>query len=233
MRDVVVVLGARIGVWNGNGKMAPAFHTEMRARAAGFAWKEKMAKGFILSGGYNIGVRYDLDRSTPVFGNPNSPKKPDFSKRAQQKARCYRSEASVMAEIMIRDYGVPPEVLILEEESRTTAENAQNTLRILGRLNVKKFTILTNLFHIQRAVKEFVFTQRPIAMLPSTLLAESLYVKEDRRHLSLVLDYYSGSLGGMTWNQGEMRRWLLKNGDVPTPHVPVVSLNKLKIAAQL
>jgi len=35
-------------------------HTEMRARAAGFAYKLGVASMLIVSGGHNVGVRYSL-----------------------------------------------------------------------------------------------------------------------------------------------------------------------------
>lgn len=215
MFDVVVVLGARVGVRNGNGKMVPAFHTEMRAGAAGVAWQKKLAKRFILTGGHNIGVRYDLDLAIPVFGQPDSKKEPDFSKSAKQQARCYRSEASVMAEIMKRDYDVPPEVLILEEESHTTFDNVQNTIKILSRLKVKKFGVglLTNLFHMVRAFTEFRIA--PGGGIPAPIYAEPLYVGEDKKHLVLVMDYYSTAVAGMTWKKEDVRTWLLKDGMVP------------------
>ena len=87
--DGLIVLGAQIGVKDGN--IVPAFFTEMRARVAGIAHQLGICPRIILSGGYNIGVRYDIDLSVPVFGTASSDRNPDFSEEARVKARIYRS----------------------------------------------------------------------------------------------------------------------------------------------
>lgn len=209
MYDIAIVLGARIGIRDG--KMCLAPHTEMRVRAAGVLWKKGLARRFILTGGHNIGVRFDLDISVPIFGRPDSDREPDFSEAAKEKARCYRSEASVMAELMKKDYAVPPEVLILEEDAHSTADNAKKVKDILKRISVTDVALITNLFHMDCAIQEF----RQAGMTCKPLYAEPPYVKEDENRLPIVLSYYSTPFGNVLWNKEEVCDWLLNGGNIP------------------
>jgi len=201
--DGVIVLGAQVGV-NKDGKMTPAFHTEMRARAAGVAYQRNMAQRFILSGGYNFGVRYDLDLSVPVFGTPASDRKPDFSDEACLKARWYRSEASLIAELMKTEYGVLPEVLILEEDSKTTKENAQYCKAIVERCGWKKIGLLTLLYHMEKSLKEF----QEAGLEVELLFAEDLLSLEDNSWMDRVCEYYSVPKGGKQWDTDKIREFL-------------------------
>jgi uncharacterized SAM-binding protein YcdF (DUF218 family) len=64
-----------------------------------------------------------------------------------------RSLASVFAEYLVRS-GVPADVLILEERSTSTHENAQFTTQLLRNVPGKK-VLLTSDLHIFRATKAF------------------------------------------------------------------------------
>lgn len=204
--DVVIVLGAQVGV-NEKGKMVPAFHAEMRARAAGIAYKKGLTKKLVLSGGYNFGVRYDLDLSVPIFGTLKSDRKPDFSDEARQKARWYRSEASVIAELLKMEYGVPPETLILEEDSQYTKQNAQFCKAIIERCGWKKIGLLTLLYHMERALK--VFKEEGLKVEP--LFAEDLLPLEDKSWIDRICKYYSVPKGGRQWDKNRIRE-LLSSG---------------------
>ncbi len=206
--DAVIVLGAKVGVTRG--KMGLAFFTEMRTRAAGISYQEGLTRVLVLSGGYNIGVRYDVDLSVPVFGTPNSDRKPNFSEKAYRKARCYRSEASVMAEFLRAEYGVPPESIILEEDSRTTKENALSCKGIVDRSGWKKVALLTQLYHMERALKTFW----DAGVQVSPLFAEDLLPLENGCWIDKICEYYSVPKGGKQWDTEKIRELLSKGESV-------------------
>ncbi len=202
--DGVIILGAQVGV-NKEGKIIPATHTEMRTRAAGIAYQQNVTQRFIVSGGYNFGVRYDLDLSVPIFGTQASDRKPDFSDEARMKARWYRSEASVMAELLKTEYDIPPEILILEEDSKTTKENAQYCKVIAERCGWKKIGLLTLLYHMGKALKEF----QEAGLQIEPLFAEDLLMLESRvKWVSQIYKYYSIPKGGKQWDVEKIRELL-------------------------
>ncbi len=63
------------------------------------------------------------------------------------------SEARLMADSLQRDFGVP--VRWLEEESRTTWENARLSAAILLPQGVKRVVVVTQAWHMQRSVWSF------------------------------------------------------------------------------
>ena len=63
------------------------------------------------------------------------------------------SEARLMADSMQRDFGVP--VRWLEEESRTTWENAELSAAVLLPQGVKRVVVVTQAWHMQRSVWSF------------------------------------------------------------------------------
>lgn len=64
------------------------------------------------------------------------------------------SNAAEMATISKR-LGVPPEALILEDQSRNTAENARLVNDILDQRQVKSITLVTSAYHQRRASLNF------------------------------------------------------------------------------
>jgi uncharacterized SAM-binding protein YcdF (DUF218 family) len=64
------------------------------------------------------------------------------------------SEAEVMARLA-RELGIPQEALILEQESRRTAENARLSARILESLGVRRVLLVSDDFHLFRACRCF------------------------------------------------------------------------------
>jgi len=162
---------------------------------------------FFFSGGYNFGVRYDLDLSVPVFGTAKSDRQPDFSEKARIKARWYRSEASVIAELIKTEYDVPPEALILEEDSKETSENAKFCKEIIERCHWKKVGLLTLLYHMERALKAYEKAELEV----EPLFAEDLLVLEDKSWIKKICQYYSVPKGGKQWNTEKIRE-LLSSG---------------------
>jgi len=209
--DCVIVLGSQIGV-NEAGEMSLAFHTEMKAKAAGIAFQQKVASQFILSGGYNFGVCYDLILKVPVFGTPNSDRKTDFSDEAKRKAKHFRSESSVMAQFMRKQYKVSPWAYTLEEDSATTKENAEFCARILQDMYSEKTKvgILALLYHMERALKEFQteFAKIGDQFEAVPLFAENLLVYEDLDWIKRICEYYNVPKAGKQWDVEKIRELL-------------------------
>ncbi len=63
------------------------------------------------------------------------------------------SEAYLMQQVLQQEFGA--EVPALEEESRTTWENAENTGILLQRLGVRKIFLVTHAWHMPRAMRAF------------------------------------------------------------------------------
>lgn len=64
------------------------------------------------------------------------------------------SEAESM-KLMLQDFGVPEEAMVLESESRNTRENARFTAEILRNLNVQTIILVTSALHMRRAIAIF------------------------------------------------------------------------------
>lgn len=65
-----------------------------------------------------------------------------------------RSEAAEMAELL-SEWGVPKEAILLEEASRTTAENASATARLLRARGIRKVLLVTSSLHMRRGLASF------------------------------------------------------------------------------
>jgi uncharacterized SAM-binding protein YcdF (DUF218 family) len=64
------------------------------------------------------------------------------------------SEASAMA-TFIEDLGVPASALLLEDQSRTTSENAINTIALLHERGINEALLVTSAMHMPRALGVF------------------------------------------------------------------------------
>ena len=64
------------------------------------------------------------------------------------------SEAKAMAGF-IKDLGVPNLALFLEEQSRTTSQNASMTAELLKGLNIHHILLITSALHMERAKRLF------------------------------------------------------------------------------
>lgn len=198
--DVIVVLGAQI-VRKEDGLVIPAYHTELRARAAGIAYQQGITSRFIVSGGFNVGVRYDFEMNA-VFAKPN------FSFEAFALARRRGpSEAQIIAQVMQEEYGVPSAAILLEDLSATTQENALFVRQILSRSlaegvdgtdlsRMKPIGLLTLLYHMSRALDTF----RSAGMEVEPVYAEDvLALDASRNWAEEVARYYETPKGGKQW----------------------------------
>ncbi len=148
--DVVVVLGGVIDT----GAMRRSGQLELndaadRISQAAILLRTGKAKVALLSGGI-------------TFPKPGDPP----------------SEAVVMAGWM-RDQGIPPDRLVLEEKSRNTRENAVQSAAIIAARGWKRVLLLTSAWHAPRALGCF----RAVGLSPDLL----------------TVDHHSGSGGSAAW----------------------------------
>jgi len=196
--DLVILLGSQIKFKGISGYML-APHTELKAKAAGIAWREGITRRFIISGGYNFWVRYDESKILET---------PDLSFKAFTQGRMQESEARVIAEFLERRYKVLPEAMFLEELSATTHEQAEILGILLKRKPTftfaKKIAILTLIYHMQRALP--IFQSRGLEVEP--LFAEDLLVLEGKSGIKKVCQYYSTPKEGKQWPVERIRELL-------------------------
>ncbi|SDW04657.1 YdcF family protein [Thiocapsa roseopersicina] len=113
-----------------------------------------------------------------AIGTPDArrpfPTLTDSSDRLWQAARLYRagrapmlvlsggsdtavaltSEAQAM-QVFLSDMGVPPDVMLLEERSRTTLQNAEFSAVLLREEGIERVLLVTSAFHMRRAMDAF------------------------------------------------------------------------------
>lgn len=185
--DVVVVLGGQI-LSTSNGTV-PGFPSEARATAATVLYSKSQNLRFIVSGGYNVGVRYNL-KSNQILTNA------DFSFEAFAEARHIGpSEAFVLGAYMT-SLGIPRKYILLEESSATTVENARMTAIILSRTNFINLNrtmtigVLTNLFHMPVALSAFR-EHLPNAQVEPLFAEDWIAEANNREWLNSIYDYYS------------------------------------------
>ena len=75
-----------------------------------------------------------------------------------------RPEAESMRELLLA-FGVPLEALIPEDSSRTTAENARETARILAGQGIREVILVTSALHMRRA--RGLFERAGLAVIPA------------------------------------------------------------------
>ncbi len=76
------------------------------------------------------------------------------------------SEARVYRRLLI-DLGVPPDRIIVEEDSRDTAENARYSKKICERLGYRAPILLTSAYHMKRALMSFKPYWQTIVPVPA------------------------------------------------------------------
>jgi uncharacterized SAM-binding protein YcdF (DUF218 family) len=64
------------------------------------------------------------------------------------------SEAQAM-QVFLRDLGVPDSAMLLEQESRNTHQNAENSARLLHQRGFNRILLVTSALHMERALREF------------------------------------------------------------------------------
>lgn len=201
--DLVVALGARVGLkyQGGLDMMVPSKHLEMRLEAIHLLYENRVADRFLLSGGYNVGVRYPETLAEPRYGDNSFVPPKNFSDIARMRARRHRSEASVMTEFLQLMYQMPPECFILEEQSHTTKENALFVQAICKRMGIKHIGLVTNVYHITQATQAFREPCLDVDGIPAEHVLWALDTTDIWR--PKICEYYSQPRGEKLWDVEE------------------------------
>jgi len=199
--DLIVVLGGQIIKINES--IIPAFHTESRVIAAGilnYYSNNNSNTKFIMSGGYNVGVRYDL-KENKIFNNAN------FSFESFIEAKKNGpSEAEVMKQFLLKNFNIEQHKIFVEDLSATTIENAKLIKLLLSRENfffpnVKKIGLLTNLYHMSKAAEEFTKANITFDLLfAEDFISLNHPITTKRDWCKEMETFYSISRGGKNWN---------------------------------
>jgi uncharacterized SAM-binding protein YcdF (DUF218 family) len=64
------------------------------------------------------------------------------------------SESQAM-QVFLRDLGVPESAMLLEQQSRNTRQNAENSARLLHERGCNRILLVTSALHMERALREF------------------------------------------------------------------------------
>jgi uncharacterized SAM-binding protein YcdF (DUF218 family) len=153
----------------------PSRHLMLRIEAASVAYHQELVPYLVVTGGHNIGIRYDKEN---IFERPN------FAFEAFTRAQDFPSEASIMKQILHVVYRVPREHVFQESLSATTTENSKFLEILFQRTptfdGLKKIALITQLYHMPVALKAF-----PVEGV-EPLFVEDL-LREDPRD---VVEYY-------------------------------------------
>lgn len=199
--DLVIQLGSQVKYHPLVGyQLAP--HTEMRTEASAIAIKSGTAQNLMISGGSNFGVRYDdqeilksANFSFAAFANA------DFTRK---------SEAAVIKDFLVRNYGVDSSRVFAETLSSTTEENAEFLKIILKRRPMftgnEKIAILTLLYHMEKVLP--VFLKAGFAVDP--LFAENLLATKGEDGINEVCNYYGMPKGGKQYSIQQIRQLLVE-----------------------
>ncbi len=199
--NVVIQLGSQVKHSPAGYQLAP--HTRMRTEASAIAIRNGVAKNLIISGGSNIGVRYDDEKIlTP----------PNFSFTAFADADFgRRSEARVIKDFLVEEYGVESTRIFAETLSSTTEENAEFVKILLKRRPAftgdETLAILTLLYHMEKALP--VFKKTGLAVEP--LFAEELLATKGEQSINEICAYYATPKGGKQYDVELMRQLLAES----------------------
>ena len=87
------------------------------------------------------------------------------------------SEAHVMRELALR-LGVPARACLLEDQSRSTEENARGCARVLGALGARRVVVVSDPFHLLRARQYFRLHGLEVATSPALVPGRTLSARD-------------------------------------------------------
>lgn len=196
--DLVIQLGSQV-------KHLPvgyqlALHTAMRTEASAIAIKKGITQNLMISGGSNFGVRYDDQQLLkPANFSFSAFADADFTRR---------SEAAVIKDFLVKEYGVESGRVFAETLSSTTEENAAFVAIILKRRPAftgnEKIAILTLLYHMEKALPVFI----KAGLSVDALFAENVLADQDPEWINKICDYYATPKGGKQYPVDKIRQLL-------------------------
>ncbi|HEY5602165.1 MAG TPA: YdcF family protein [Gammaproteobacteria bacterium] len=77
------------------------------------------------------------------------------------------SEARIMKDVLVEDYGVDAQIIWIEDESSNTYENALYTEKILNEMGITHIFLTTHAWHMLRAVGVFTRFETQVTAAPT------------------------------------------------------------------
>lgn len=201
--DLVIQLGSQVKFVDGQYQLPP--HTRMRTAASAKVVQLGLTSRLIITGGSNFGVRYDdttilkpANFSFDAFANS------DFTRK---------SEAAVIKEFLIGEFGLRSEQILAEGLSATTTENAEIVKILLNRrpafTGTEKIAILTQLYHMATALPAW----HGVGLRNvEPLFVENVLTEEEPANIGRIMEYYSTPKGGKQYDTIKLLR-LLSTGE--------------------
>lgn len=204
--DLVIQLGSQVKF--ANGKYNLPLHTQLRTEASAIVFRTGIAPYLMITGGSNFGIRYNDQEIL---------KPPDFTFEAFADADFLRkSEARVIKEILVNEFGVPSSRIFAESLSSTTEENAECVRIILRRHPMftgnEKVAVMTLLYHMERALP--IFQRAGLSVQP--LFAENVLAESGTEQIKRVCQYYSTPKGGKQYPVDQIRQLLSEGSSLAT-----------------
>jgi uncharacterized SAM-binding protein YcdF (DUF218 family) len=91
------------------------------------------------------------------------------------------AEATDVAKMLVKDFGIPAEAIIEEPDSMNTYENAVNVQKILEQRHIKQVLLVTSALHMPRSLRIFRKLKMNVIAAPSDYLATKSLVEEPFR----------------------------------------------------
>lgn len=162
--DAIVVLGA--GIKEKQGRLEPGVAGKMRVISAAEALRGGLARILVLAGG-------------------------------RTKGSAYPSEAWVMKDFLTRRYTreeekfskIPPQSIILEEDSVDTSSTFENVLRLARENGWQRVAVLSSEYHLPRARQ----LAKNLGLVAKTISAENKLKERDRRFEAAINSYYNSN----------------------------------------
>lgn len=209
--DATIQLGSQVTYLAEPATYQLAPHTALRTEGSAIAFKKGITKKLIIVGGSNFGVRYnDQEILKPAIFTFEAFADADFNRK---------SEAAVIKEFLVKNYGVPSNQILAETLSSTTKENAQFVKIMLQRRPMfngsESLAIITLLYHMEDKVNEkgettpgalTIFKEAGLNVDP--LFAENLLADNDPSQIEKICQYYTTPKGGKQYDVDRIRKLL-------------------------
>lgn len=91
------------------------------------------------------------------------------------------AEATDVAQMLVKDFGIPAEAIVEEPDSMNTYENAVNVQKILQQRHIKQVLLVTSALHMPRSLRIFRKLKMNVIAAPSDYLATKALLEEPFR----------------------------------------------------
>lgn len=123
-------------------------------------------------------------------------------------------EAKAMERTLVEDYGIKAEWV--EHTSRTTAQNAERTAKLLMPLDVTRIVLVTDAWHMGRAV--FIFQRQGFDVIPAPTSFPMGYLRFKPSQMAPRSELFTQNMFGLSELLGQaLYRFKFSSSPVPSP----------------